>query len=100
MTSEVKTKIEDELKRFATDLNLSEAQKTQLRTSLEKAEEKIEEIRRSTPDLTKPEAMKKLMGARDQIREHVVKFLNPEQLKKWDAEISKAKTFLGHRMAA
>jgi hypothetical protein len=38
------------------------------------------------------------MAARDQIREHIVKFLTPEQLKKWDAEMSKSRTFLGHQM--
>jgi hypothetical protein len=42
--------------------------------------------------------IKKLVGARDQIREHVVKFLTPEQLTKWDAEMAKAREFLGHPM--
>jgi periplasmic protein CpxP/Spy len=100
MTAEAKTKIEDELKRFAADLNLSDPQKAQLRTAFERAEEKIEEIRRNHPDVKAADVLKKMAGARDQIREQVVKFLNPEQLKKWDAEMAKAKTFLGHQMAA
>jgi hypothetical protein len=44
--------------------------------------------------------IKKLAAARDQIREHIVKFLTPDQLKKWDAEMSKARSFLGHPMQA
>ena len=98
MTTEVKTKIVDEVKRFATDLNLSDSQKAQLQTAFEKAEDRIEQIRKEHPDVSRPEVMKKLMAARDQIREHIVKFLTPEQLKKWDAEMSKARTFLGHPM--
>jgi protein CpxP len=98
MTTEAKTKIEEELKRFGSDLNLSDAQKSQLRTALENAEDKIEEIRNANPDVNRAVVMKKLAGARDQVRERVVNFLNPEQLKKWDAEVAKAKSFLGHPM--
>jgi len=98
MTTEVRTKIVDEVKRFAADLNLSESQKSQLQTAYEKAEDRIEEIRKAHPDVTRTDVIKKLAAARDQIREHIVKFLTPEQLKKWDAEMSKAKTFLGHPM--
>jgi predicted HTH transcriptional regulator len=98
MTTEVKTKIVDEVKRFAADLNLSDSQKAQLQTAFEKAEDRIEQIRKEHPDVTRADVMKKMMAARDQIREHIVKFLTPEQLKKWDAEMSKARTFLGHPM--
>jgi len=98
MTTEAKTKIVDEVKRFAADLNLSESQKSQLQTAYEKAEDRIEEIRKANPDVTRVDVIKKLAAARDQIREHIVNFLTPDQLKKWDAQMSKAKTFLGHPM--
>lgn len=98
MTTEAKTKIEDELKRFASNLNLSESQKSQLRSALEKAEDRIEEIRRNNPDVTRADVIQKLAQARDQVREHVVRFFTPEQLTKWDTEIAKAKMFLGHQV--
>ncbi len=98
MTTEAKSKIVDEVKRFATDLNLSESQKNQLQTAYEKAEDRIEEIRRDNPDVTRADVVKKLVAARDQIRERIVGFLTPDQLSKWDAEMSKARTFLGHPM--
>ena len=98
MTTEVKTKILDEVKRFAAELNLSDSQKAQLHTAYEKAEDRIEEIRKENPDVTRVDVIRKLAAARDQIREHVVKFLTSEQLTKWDAEMSKARTFLGHPM--
>jgi hypothetical protein len=98
MTTEVRTKIVDEVKRFAADLNLSDSQKAQLQAAFERAEDRIEEIRKQNPDVNRADVIKKLVGARDQIREHVVKFLTPEQLTKWDAEMSKARTFLGHPM--
>jgi len=96
VTTEVRTKIVDEVKRFARDLNLSDAQKSQLQTAFEKAEDRIEQIRKENPDVTRTDVIRKLAAARDQIREHVVKFLTPEQLTKWDAEMSRARTFLGH----
>jgi predicted HTH transcriptional regulator len=100
MTAEARTKIVDEVKRFAADLNLSESQKSQLQTAYERAEDRIEEIRKANPDVTRADVIKKLVAARDQIREHIVKFLTPDQLKKWDAEMSKARSFLGHPMQA
>lgn len=98
MTTEAKTKLEEELKRFAADLNLSDQQKTQLRTAMERAEEKIEEIRSKHPDVSRADVMQKLSAARDEIRGRVEKFFTPDQLKKWDAEMSKAKEFLGTRV--
>jgi hypothetical protein len=98
MTAEVKTKIVEEVKRFATSLNLTESQKAQLHTAFENAEGRLEHIRKETPDVTRADVIKKLVGARDQIREHVVKFLTPEQLTKWDAEMAKVREFLGHPM--
>jgi protein CpxP len=98
MTTEAKTKIMDEVKCFAADLNLSESQKSQLQTAYEKAEDQIEEIREANPDVTREDVIKILTSARERTREHIVKFLTPEQLKKWDMEMSKARTFLGYPM--
>ena len=88
----------DEVKRLAADLNLSESQKSQLQAAYEKAEDRIEEIRKANPDVTRADVIKKLAAARDQIREQIVNFLTPDQLKKWDAETSMARNFLGHPM--
>jgi hypothetical protein len=43
MTPDVKSRIEDEIRRFATDLNLSDPQKAQLRTAFENGETKLDE---------------------------------------------------------
>jgi len=98
MDVETKNKVEDELKRFASDLQLSDTQKTQLKTALESAHEKLEEVRKNNPDITKADVIAKFAGARDAIRARVTGFLTPEQLKKWDAEVAKAKTFLGYNV--
>jgi periplasmic protein CpxP/Spy len=91
--------VETELKRFAADLNLSDAQKTQLKSVLENARERLDEIREKHPDVTRADVIAKLGEVRSSLRERVVKFLTPEQLTKWDAEVSKAKAFLGHTLA-
>ncbi len=84
MTPHVKSRIEDEVRRIATDLNLSDAQKAQMRAALENAEAKLET---DSPG-----------RVRDSIREQVTKILTPQQLTKWDAEMAKAKTFLGREL--
>jgi hypothetical protein len=87
MTPDVKSRIEDEIRRFATDLNLSDPQKAQVRTAFENAETRLDE---GTP----------FQKVRDSIREQVTKILNPQQLTKWDEAMSKARTFLGHAIKA
>lgn len=91
--------VETELKRFAGDLNLSDAQKTQLKSVLENARERLDEVREKHPDVTRADVIAKLVEVRSSLRERVVKFLTPEQLTKWDAEVAKAKAFLGHTLA-
>jgi len=87
--------VETELRKFAADLNLSDAQKAQLKTALENAQQRIDEIREKNPDVTRADVIAKLVEVRSQVRERVVKFFTPEQLTKWDAGVAKAKTFLG-----
>jgi DNA-binding MurR/RpiR family transcriptional regulator len=100
MRPEVAKALESELRRFATDLNLSDAQKTQLKTTLENAQTRLEEIRAQNPDLTRADVIAKIVAQRDSVRQRVVDFFTPEQLAKWDAEIAKAKTFLGFAVRA
>src|SRR5262245_56511444 len=96
LSPEATEAVQSELKRFAADLNLSEDQKTRLKTALEGAREKLDEIRKNNPDITKADVIAKLKEVRAPLRERVVAFLTPEQLTKWDAEVAKAKAFLGY----
>ena len=98
MKPEVARVVETELKRFATDLNLSDAQKTQLKTVLENAGERMDAIREKNPDVTKDDVKAKLKEVRSSLRERVEKFFTPEQLTKWDTEVAKAKNFLGYTL--
>ena len=95
MNAETRQIVETELKRFAVDLNLSDEQKAQLKTGLETAREKLDEAREKNPNLTRADILAKLVAERSTVRERVVKFVTPEQLAKWDAEVAKAKTVLG-----
>ena len=95
ISAEAREAVSAELKRFAISLNLSEDQKRQLHTALENAREKLDEVRKANPDLTRADVIEKLKSVRVTARERVEKFLTPEQLSKWDAEVSKAKDFLG-----
>ena len=98
MKPEVARVVETELKRFATDLKLSDAQKSQLKTVLENAGERMDAIREKNPDVTKDDVKAKLKEVRSSLRERVEKFFTPEQLTKWDAEVAKAKNFLGYTL--
>jgi periplasmic protein CpxP/Spy len=96
LTPEATEAVKSEMKRFATDLNLSDGQKVKLQSALENAREKLDEIRSNNPDITKADVIAKIKGARAPLRERVVAFLTPDQLTKWDAEVAKAKAFLGY----
>ena len=95
LSPEAKQAVATELKRFAGDLNLSDDQKSKLQTALENARERIDEIRKSNPDMTRADVIAKLKSVRGTARERLVNFLTPEQLGKWDKEMAKAKSFLG-----
>ena len=95
ISAEAKEAVSTELKRIAASLNLTDEQKQQLHTALENARERLEEVRNTNPDLTKADVIEKLKSVRVTARERVEKFLTPDQLSKWDAEVANAKTFLG-----
>jgi predicted HTH transcriptional regulator len=100
LSSEEREEVATELKRFASDLNLSDDQKEKLQTALTEAREKIAEYMQQNPNTSKADIMSKVVANRDAIRQRVVNFLSPEQLRKWDAEKAKAKDFLGQKIAA
>ena len=89
-----------ELKRFTSDLNLTDDQKEKLRVALTEAREKIAEYMQQNPNTSRADIISKVVANRDAIRQRVVSFLSPEQLKKWDAEKDNAKDFLGQKIAA
>ena len=98
MTAESREQVATELKRFAADLQLTEEQKGKLHTALAEGREKVGEYIMAHPSTTKAEIVAKVQEHRGEIHERVAKFLNPEQLGKWDKEVAKAKEFLGQRL--
>jgi hypothetical protein len=91
--------IRNELKRFAGDLNLSDEQKSKLHEQLAFAAGTLHEYKKSHPNVTRQDIVKAVGSHRAELREGLERFLNPEQLKKWDAEVAKAKEFLGQPTA-
>ena len=51
-------------------------------------------------NISRTELVQKIVSIRGSLREQVVKFLTPQQLAKWDAEVARAKEFLGQKIAA
>ena len=100
LTQEQRDMVASELKRFATDLNLSDDQKQKLNGFLTEASEKVQEYKQQNPDATRDDLIKKITSNRTELRGRLTNFLNPEQLTKWDAEVGKAKEFLGQKIAA
>jgi protein CpxP len=100
LTPEQRSQVADEIKRFGASLNLSEDQKEKLRTFLTEAREKVQTYLHDNPDASKADVVRRVAADRDALRARLTNFLNPEQLSKWDAEVSNAKEFLGQRMAA
>jgi dsDNA-binding SOS-regulon protein len=100
LTPESREQIATELRRFTGDLNLTDEQKEKLKTALAEGREKVGAYMKAHPNTTKAEVVAKVKEHRGEIHERIAKFLDPEQLGKWDAEVAKAKEFLGHRLDA
>jgi protein CpxP len=99
LSVEEREDVASDLKRFAGDLSLTDDQKEKLHTALSEAREKITSYLKQNPNTTKADIISKVSAHRDAIRQRVVTFLSPEQLKKWDTELAKAKEFLGQKIA-
>lgn len=100
MTPDEINNIAVELKRLGSELNLSDKQKEDLRTFLTEKYEKLQEYRKQNPNVSKEDIAQYVAKNRSAGREKLEKFLTPEQLKTWDAEIAKAKDFLSQRAAS
>jgi periplasmic protein CpxP/Spy len=98
MTAESREQVATELKRFAADLHLTDDQKEKLQTALAEGREKVGEYMKAHPNTTKAEIVAKVAQHRGEIHERIAKFLNPEQLGKWDNEVAKAREFLGQKL--
>jgi len=99
MNDEQAQALRNEIKRFAGDLNLSDEQKTKLHERMAFAAGRLHEYKKSHPDVTRQDVINALKSHRTELREGLERFLTPEQLKKWDAEVAKAKEFLGQPTA-
>jgi periplasmic protein CpxP/Spy len=100
MTPDELNNIAVELKRLGSELSLSDQQKEGLKTFLTEKYEKLQEYRKANPNLSKEDVVQYLAKNRTAGREKLEKFLTPEQLAKWDAEVAKAKDFLSTRAAS
>jgi hypothetical protein len=100
LSPDERERIAGELKTFAADMNLSEEQKQKLHGFLTESYEKLQEYKTQNPNASREDVVRRVAENRSAIRERLVKFLTPEQLTKWDAAVSKAKEFLGQKMAA
>ena len=100
ITAEEREQVASELKRFGQDLNLTDQQKEKLQSALVEAREKLGEYLKKNPGTTRADIVAKVKANRDEIRQRVANFLSPEQLTKWNAEMAKAKEFLGQKLDA
>jgi hypothetical protein len=91
--------VANELKRLAGVLRLSDNQKEQLRTFLTDKLEQLQEYKQKNPNVSREDVAQYIAKNRAAGREKIERFLTPEQLKIWDAEVAKAKDFLSQRAA-
>jgi len=100
LTPEEREQVAAELKRFGADLQLSDDQKAKLQEFLTEARAKVADYLKANPNAKRVDVIKEVAAHRDQLRQRLVNFLTPEQLTKWDAEVAKAREFLGQQIAA
>ena len=99
MSDEQGQAIRNELKRIGGELNLSDEQKTKLHERMAFAAGRLHEYKKSHPDVMRQDIIKAVGSHRAELRQALERFLSPEQLQKWDAEVAKAKEFLGQPTA-
>ena len=99
MTPEDLNNIATELKRLGGELKLSDQQKEDLRSFLTEKYEQLQDYRRQNPNTSRDDIANYIAKNRAAGREKLEKFLSPEQLKIWDAEVAKAKDFISRRAA-
>jgi ribosome recycling factor len=97
LTPEQTKVLTDELTRFGKELALSDTQKEALRPVLGEQMNKIKQLN-SLTDLTSADKLAKYKDIRSAGYERIKGILSPEQLTKWDAEMVKAKDFLGAKV--
>ena len=100
LTPESREQIATELRRFASDLHLTDEQKEKLHTALAEGREKVGAYMKSHPGTTRADVVAMVKEHRGELHDRVAKFLNTDQLGKWDAEVAKAKEFFGQRLDA
>ncbi len=100
MSPEKLDAVTTELKRLGHELSLSDSQKEQLKTYLADKHAKLEAFRQQNPNAARKDMIQRIASMRSSLRQQVVGFLTPDQLKKWDAEVAKAREFLGHSLSS
>jgi len=98
LTAEQREQVATELRRFAADLHLSEEQKEKLQAALTEGRERIGEYLKEHPNTTRADVIAQVKQHRGEIHQRIAKFLDSEQLGKWDNEVAKAKEFLGQKL--
>ena len=100
LSSEQREVVASELKQIGAKLNLSSEQREKLQAFLTEASEKVQEYKKQNPNASAVDLIKKVADNRANLRQRVENFLTPDQLSIWDAEMAKAKEFLGQKLAA
>lgn len=100
LTPELRDAVSSELKRIGSQLNLSDDQRDRLHAFMTEASEKVQQYKQQNPNASPADLIKRVTENRAAIRQRIVNFLTPEQLSKWDAEVGKAREFLGQKLAA
>jgi protein CpxP len=100
LTPEQRDAVLNELKKIGGQLNLSDDQKDRLHAFMTEASEKVQQYKQQNPNASPADLIKRVAENRAAIRQRIVNFLTPEQLSKWDAEVGKAREFLGQKLAA
>jgi len=100
ISSEERDLIRNELNGIVQTLDLTDKQQGSVHAALTDAYDDLREYKRQNPDASKEDLVKRLAANRDSVRERLGKFLSAEQLAQWDAELARAKEFLGQKFAA
>ena len=84
-----------ELRKLDEELNLSDVQREQIRMQLADCQASLEEFIRQNPNASRKAVIQRVALLRRSMRDEALRFLTPQQLRRWDAAVAKSREFLG-----
>lgn len=89
-----------ELRKLDEELNLSDAQREQIRMQLADCQVSLQEFIHHNPNASRKALIQRVALLRRSMRDEALRYLTPQQLRRWDSVMAESREFLGQSTAS